>query len=146
MSKRSERISNICRGVFGARVRVVRLKLGSEVLELTEYFTPQGRAIPVNSRSNDRWFQHIAIIVSDMTRHMHTCVPTRCGMPPPDRKPCRHTSRRRREYEHFILRTLTTTFWRSFHSPPDKGAKKWHELGAGGKLFLGIDHTADRCR
>ncbi len=31
-------------GVFGARVRIVRLKLGNEVLELTEYFTPQGRA------------------------------------------------------------------------------------------------------
>jgi catechol 2,3-dioxygenase-like lactoylglutathione lyase family enzyme len=26
--------------------------------------------------------------------------------------------------------------------PPDKGAKKWHELGVSGKLFLGIDHTA----
>src|SRR5215207_5786157 len=47
-------------GVFGAKVRVVRLKLGNEVLELTEYLTPQGRAIPVDSRSNDRWFQHVA--------------------------------------------------------------------------------------
>ena len=40
-------------GVFGARVRIVRFKLGNEFLELTEYLTPQGRPIPVDSRSND---------------------------------------------------------------------------------------------
>src|SRR5215207_389705 len=41
-------------GVFGARVRVVKLKLGSEILELTEYLTAGGRPIPVDSRSNDK--------------------------------------------------------------------------------------------
>ena len=55
-------------GVFGLRMRVVRLRLGSEFLELMEYLAPKGRPIPVDSRSNDRWFQHIAIIVSDMDR------------------------------------------------------------------------------
>jgi catechol 2,3-dioxygenase-like lactoylglutathione lyase family enzyme len=55
-------------GVFGLRMRVVRLRLGSESVELTEYLAPRGRPIPVDSRSNDRWFQHIAIIVSDMDR------------------------------------------------------------------------------
>ena len=53
-------------GVFGLRMRVVRMKLGDEVLELTEYLAPRGRPIPPDSRSNDRWFQHVAIIVSDM--------------------------------------------------------------------------------
>ena len=55
-------------GVFGLRMRVVRLRLGSEFLELTEYLAPKGRPIPVDSRSNDRWFQHVAIITSDMDR------------------------------------------------------------------------------
>ena len=55
-------------GVFGARARVVRLRLGEETLELTEYLNSSGRPIPVDSRSNDRWFQHIAIIVSDMDK------------------------------------------------------------------------------
>jgi catechol 2,3-dioxygenase-like lactoylglutathione lyase family enzyme len=55
-------------GVFGLHTRTARLKLGDEFLELTEYFTPKGRAIPDDSRSNDRWFQHVAIIVSDMDR------------------------------------------------------------------------------
>jgi catechol 2,3-dioxygenase-like lactoylglutathione lyase family enzyme len=55
-------------GVFGARARVVRVRLGNETLELTEYLTPQGRPVPVDSKSNDRWFQHVAIIVSDMDK------------------------------------------------------------------------------
>jgi catechol 2,3-dioxygenase-like lactoylglutathione lyase family enzyme len=53
-------------GVFGARARVVRMRLGDEAIELTEYLAPRGRPIPVDSRSQDRWFQHVAIIVSDM--------------------------------------------------------------------------------
>src|ERR671932_2871199 len=53
-------------GTFGLRLRVVRLQLGDEALELAEPVTPRGRPVPADSRSNDRWFQHVAIIVSDM--------------------------------------------------------------------------------
>src|SRR5918999_3038893 len=53
-------------GVFGARARVVRMRLGDETIELTEFLTPRGRPIPPDSRSQDGWFQHIAIIVTDM--------------------------------------------------------------------------------
>ena len=55
-------------GVFGLRMRVVRMKLGDEFIELTEYLAPKGRPVPIDSRSNDRWFQHIAIITSDMDK------------------------------------------------------------------------------
>ncbi len=129
-------------GVFGARVRIVRLKLGSEVLELTEYFTPQGRAIPVDSRSNDRWFQHIAIIVSDMDKayaHLRANK-VRHASTGPQTLPSYITAAAGirafyfKDFDNHVLEIL------SF--PPDKGSKKWHELGAGGKLFLGIDHTA----
>ena len=53
-------------GLFGVRLRVVRLRLGDEQIELTEFLAPRGRPVPSDSRSNDRWFQHVAIIVSDM--------------------------------------------------------------------------------
>src|SRR5688572_1969010 len=55
-------------GVFGARCRVVRLKLGDETLELTEYLAASvpGRPVPADSQSNDRWFQHIAIVTTDL--------------------------------------------------------------------------------
>src|SRR5262249_10288707 len=55
-------------GIFGLRMRVVSLKLGDETLILTEYLAPKGRPFPADSRSNDRWFQHVAIVVSDMDR------------------------------------------------------------------------------
>ncbi|HXU40661.1 MAG TPA: hypothetical protein VN937_30170 [Blastocatellia bacterium] len=42
-------------------MRVARLKLGDEFIELTECLTPRGRPVTVDSRSNDRWFQHVAI-------------------------------------------------------------------------------------
>ena len=55
-------------GVFGSRLRAVRLRLGNEYIELVQFLAPRGRPFPIDSRSNDRWFQHIAIIVSDMGR------------------------------------------------------------------------------
>src|SRR6516165_7778151 len=55
-------------GVFGTRVRIVTMGLGDERLDLEQYLTPVGQPIPVDSRSNDLWFQHFAVVVSDMTR------------------------------------------------------------------------------
>src|SRR5262245_64533158 len=37
-------------GVFGLRMRVVRMQLGAETIELQEYLAPRGRPIPVDSR------------------------------------------------------------------------------------------------
>ena len=129
-------------GVFGARVRVVRLKLGDEVLELTEYLTPKGRPVPADSRSNDRWFQHIAIIVSDMDRayaHLRANK-VRHASTGPQTLPAYITAAAGirafyfKDFDDHVLEIL------SF--PPDKGAAKWHHLTKTGKLFLGIDHTA----
>ena len=53
-------------GVFGARARVVRLRLGDEQIELTEFLRAARPADPRRRRSNDRGFQHVAIIVRDM--------------------------------------------------------------------------------
>jgi catechol 2,3-dioxygenase-like lactoylglutathione lyase family enzyme len=127
-------------GVFGLRMRVVRMRLGDEAIELTEYLAPKGRPIPVDSRSNDRWFQHIAIIVSDMGRA--------------------YAVLRQNKVEHASSGPQTLPVWNKnaagisafyfkdpdehpveiLQFPPDKGAAKWHAVN--GKLFLGIDHTA----
>jgi len=128
-------------GVFGARARIVDLKLGAETLELTEYLTPQGRPIPVDSRSNDRWFQHIAIIVSDIdkayaqlrshkVRHASTGPQT---LPPYIKAAAGIKAFYFKDFDNHVLEIL------SF--PIDKGAK-WHDFAKTGKLFLGIDHTA----
>jgi catechol 2,3-dioxygenase-like lactoylglutathione lyase family enzyme len=129
-------------GVFGARVRVVRLKLGDEVLELTEYLTPRGRPVPVDSRSNDRWFQHVAIIVSDMDKayaHLRSNR-VRHASTGPQTLPAYITAAAGirafyfKDFDDHVLEIL------SF--PPGKGSPKWHDLARSGKLYLGIDHTA----
>jgi catechol 2,3-dioxygenase-like lactoylglutathione lyase family enzyme len=53
-------------GLFGVRLRMVRMQLGDESIELMQFLAPRGRHIPEDSASNDRWFQHVAVIVSDM--------------------------------------------------------------------------------
>jgi catechol 2,3-dioxygenase-like lactoylglutathione lyase family enzyme len=127
-------------GVFGVRIRVVRMRLGDESIELDEYLAPKGRPVPLDSRSNDRWFQHIAIIVSDMDKA--------------------YARLRENKVEHASSGPQTLPVWNKnaggisafyfkdpdghpveiLHFPSDKGAEKWHR--ASDKLFLGIDHTA----
>src|SRR5438477_1161529 len=38
-------------GVFGARMRIVRMQLGNEYLDLTQYLAPPGRPIPVDRKA-----------------------------------------------------------------------------------------------
>jgi catechol 2,3-dioxygenase-like lactoylglutathione lyase family enzyme len=127
-------------GVFGARVRVARLKLGDETIELTEYLTPRGRPMPLDSRSQDRWFQHIAIIVSDMTRaygqlRRHKVQHASTG---PQRLPDSNPSAG--GIEAFYFKDPDGHTLEILQFPPDKGAAQWHRPG--NQLFLGIDHTA----
>src|SRR3954467_7275737 len=128
-------------GTFGLRLRVVRLKLGDEALELAEPVTPHGRPIPADSRSDDRWFQHVAIIVSDMdkayawlrARHVHQVSPEPQALPAWNPNAGGIKAFYFRDPDDHNLEIL----W----FPPDKGAPKWHRP-AGDRLFLGIDHTA----
>ncbi|NOT49215.1 MAG: glyoxalase [Acidobacteria bacterium] len=129
-------------GVFGARVRVVRLKLGDETLELTEYLTPRGRPIPVDSRSNDRWFQHIAIIVSDMDKayaHLRANK-VRHASTGPQTLPSYITAAA--GISAFYFKDVDDHVLEILSFPPDKGLSKWHQPNKNGRLFLGIDHTA----
>lgn len=127
-------------GVFGVRMRVVRLRLGDEVLELTEYLAPKGRAIPPGSRSHDRWFQHVAIIVRDMDRayaHLRRHKVEHASSGPqtlPDWNPAAGGIRA------FYFRDPDGHPLEILQFPPGKGNPKWHRLPD--RLFLGIDHTA----
>ena len=127
-------------GVFGARSRVARLRLGSEEIELTEFLAPRGRPLPDDVRANDRVFQHIAIVVRDL----HEA----------------YTVLRRHDVEHastgpqrlpdwnpnaggigaFYFRSPDRHFLELIAFPPGKGDARWQRPT--GPLFLGIDHTA----
>jgi catechol 2,3-dioxygenase-like lactoylglutathione lyase family enzyme len=127
-------------GVFASRLRIVRLRLGGEEVELTEYLTPRGRPVPIDSRSNDRWFQHVAIIVSDMdAAYAHL---RRHGVehssPEPQRLPDWNPAAG--GIKAFYFKDPDGHPLEILQFPTGKGDPKWAR--AGGRLFLGIDHTA----
>ena len=121
-------------------LRVVELQLGQETIELTEFLSAKGRSIPVDTRSNDRWFQHLAIVVSDMHRayqhlRQHAIVQV---SPQPQTLP----------ESNPVAGGIAAVYFRDpdghnlelMHFPATKGNPKWQ--AASDALFLGIDHTA----
>jgi catechol 2,3-dioxygenase-like lactoylglutathione lyase family enzyme len=127
-------------GVFGLRMRTARLKLGDESIELTEFLAPRGRPVPVDSRSNDGWFQHIALIVSDMDKAYAWLRQNKVqhASPGPQRLP--DWNRNAGGIQAFYFRDPDGHALEVLAFPPDKGNAKWHR--ATDRLFLGIDHTA----
>ncbi|HLO00520.1 MAG TPA: VOC family protein [Pyrinomonadaceae bacterium] len=127
-------------GVFGLRMRVVRLRLGDEFIELTEYLAPRGRPVPVDSRSNDRWFQHIAIITSDMDKAYAWLRENKVehASTGPQRLP--DWNKNAGGIKAFYFRDPDKHWLEILQFPAGKGAQKWHQHSQ--KLFLGIDHTA----
>ncbi|GET24388.1 VOC family protein [Prolixibacter sp. NT017] len=124
------------------KVEVARLHLGEGQIELMEFHSVNnpGRKIPADSRSNDLWFQHIAIVVSDMSKayqilvennvtHVSTSPQTLPGYLPAAAG-----------ISAFYFRDPDGHNLELIHFPAGKGNPKWQN--AGDKLFLGIDHTA----
>jgi len=126
-------------GLFGVRMRVARMKLGDEFLELTEYLAPKGRPIPLDSRGNDHWFQHIAIVVSDMDKaygHLraHRVQHASTG---PQRIP--DWNKAAAGIRAFYFRDPDGHYLEVIYFPPGKGDPRWQRKD---RVFLGIDHTA----
>ncbi len=143
-------------GLFGVRLRVVKLKLGNESIELTEYITPKGRPIPIDSRSNDRWFQHIAIAVSDMDKayqHLRK-YKVQHASTAPQRIPA--TNQAAAGIRAFYFKDPDGHNLEIIYFPSGKGDPKWQkstDTSAAeantpqtkmlrNRIFLGIDHTA----
>jgi catechol 2,3-dioxygenase-like lactoylglutathione lyase family enzyme len=133
------RETELLTGVFGARTHTARMRLGGDLVELTEFLAPRGRPYPVDTRANDQWFQHVAIIVSDMDAayrrlQAHGVAHASTG---PQRLPDWNLNAG--GIQAFYFRDPDGHFLEVLQFPPGKGDPKWH---ATGRLFLGIDHTA----
>lgn len=122
------------------RVREVALSLGTEAIILRQYVDQQGAAVPADSRANDHWFQHIAIVVSDLdaayqrlrshkVRHASSGPQTL-----PDWNP------NAGGIAAFYFRDPDGHFLELIQFPADKGDPRWQKPTD--RLFLGIDHTA----
>lgn len=128
-------------GLFAANARVVHLQLGDQIVELTQYIAPpDSRPIPVPSHSNDLWFEHMAIVVSDMDKAYAILQQhgVRQISPEPQTIPASNVPAagikaiKFRDPDGHDLELL----W----FPEGKGLAQWHK--GGNRLFLGIDHTA----
>jgi catechol 2,3-dioxygenase-like lactoylglutathione lyase family enzyme len=127
-------------GLFGIRMRVVKMRLGDEILELTDYLTPGGQPMPIDARSNDLFFQHIAIVVSDMERAYRVLRENKVQYvsTAPQRLP--EYLRGAAGIEAFYFRDPDGHNLEIIHFPEGKGDPKWRK--STDALFLGIDHTA----
>jgi catechol 2,3-dioxygenase-like lactoylglutathione lyase family enzyme len=126
-------------GVFGLRMRGARMRLGAEQIDLVEFLAPEGRPIPADARSNDRSFQHVAVIVSDMDQAYARLRANRVrhASSGPQRLP--DWNKNAGGIQAFYFKDPDGHALEILAFPPGKGEPRWQEKG---RLFLGIDHTA----
>lgn len=127
-------------GVSEAKIRIITLRLGDELIELTQYLNAPGRSIPRDSQSNDLWFQHLAIVVSDMDRayaHLRSFPIEPISTAPQTFPPGNIAAAYIRAFKFKDPdRHDLELIW----FPSDKGQERWHRQTK--QLFLGIDHSA----
>jgi catechol 2,3-dioxygenase-like lactoylglutathione lyase family enzyme len=126
--------------VPGAKARTVQMRLGREVVALTQFSSPSGRPVPPDSTSNDLWFQHVAIVVGDMQKayarlQQHGVQGISDG---PQRLPA--WNKDAADIEAYYFRDPDGHPLELIHFPKEKGDPRWQRPSDA--LFLGIDHTA----
>ncbi|MEH2311763.1 MAG: VOC family protein [Nostoc sp.] len=127
-------------GITKAKIRIVTLQLGDELIELMEYINIQGKPIPSDSQSNDLWFQHLAIVVSDMDRaYAKVCsfAIEPISLAPQTILSDNETSGGVRAFK---FKDPDGHDLELIWFPAEKGQDKWHQNRD--RLFLGIDHSA----
>jgi catechol 2,3-dioxygenase-like lactoylglutathione lyase family enzyme len=116
------------------------LSLGSECLIVTEYTSPKGRRFPEDSRANDFWFEHLAIVVSDMdaayarVKGAHAQFVSNLPQTLPG------WNKDAAGISAFYFRDPDGHYLELIHYPEGKGQAKWQLSSQ--NIFLGIDHTA----
>src|SRR6266705_3403983 len=127
-------------GVFGARMRIVRMQLGNEYLDLTQYLAPPGRPIPVDSRSNDLWVQHVPIVVRNMYQAFEKLRALKVQFVSTGPQTLPPSIKAAAGIKAFYFRDPEQHNLEIIYFPPGKGDPRWQQKTD--KLFLGIDHTA----
>ncbi len=127
-------------GLPGTPAEEAVLHLGDEEVALVR-FDPPGAPYPADSRSDDGWFQHLAVVVDDMAaawRHLAAQSPRPISTNGPERLPLRNggvVAVKFRDPDGHPLELI--------QFPPGGGRPAWqHAAGAGSGPFLGIDHSA----
>src|SRR5438874_2383533 len=127
-------------GVVGARVPIVPMQLRNDYLDLTQYLAPPGRPIPADSRSNDLWFQHVAIVVRDMDQAFEKLRALKVQFVSTGPQTLPPSIKAAAGIKAFYFRDPDQHNLEIIYFPPGKGDPRWQEKTD--NLFLGIDHTA----
>lgn len=137
-------------GLPGAVIRLQRLRIGAETLELSQVVDPglgarPGRPIPADSRANDLWFQHICLVVSHLDEALDHLRAVRPGG---DVEAISSTPQRLPDWNQAAAGIVAFKFrdpeghpLELLQFPPDKGDLRWHDVKGDGPV-LGIDHSA----
>jgi catechol 2,3-dioxygenase-like lactoylglutathione lyase family enzyme len=125
-------------GVENAATDTLLMRLGRDEVEFVAYRRP-GRPYPADSQSPDLWFQHFAVIVSDMDaayrrlQRVGAAAITRGG---PQTLPAQNGHVRAFKFRDPDGHPLELLYF-----PAGQGRALWHRP-AEGAIFLGIDHSA----
>lgn len=125
-------------GVKGAVLKTLAMRVGAQTVEFIQ-FRNRGKAIPADSHSQDLWFQHFAIVVSDMGKAFSFLrrvrfTPISVGGPqtlPPENG----------SVKAFKFRDPDGHPLELLYFPPGQGRSIWHQQPKD-RIFLGIDHSA----
>jgi catechol 2,3-dioxygenase-like lactoylglutathione lyase family enzyme len=125
-------------GLAHAQARYVTMQLGEDQVMFVQY-DHAGRYYPADSLSPDLWFQHFAIIVSDMSqayaRLQHTAFRAISTGGPVTLPP------QNGGVAAFKFRDPDGHPLELLHFPAGQGRGVWHQ-SEDGRVFLGIDHSA----
>lgn len=129
--------------------RYALLQLGDEQIELIQFeHTAEARQIPPDSKSNDLWFQHIAIVVADMDKAFEILEEHHVGFISTAPQTLPMSLPNAAGISAFYFQDPDYHALELIHFPGDKGKAKWHDLSStymknkNASPFLGIDHTA----
>lgn len=140
-----------------ASVQVVTLQLGSERIQLMDFDGEPSRPVAADTRSNDLWFQHLAIVVSDMDSAYQKLLKNKVAHVSTSPQTLPDYLPNAAGIKAFYFRDPEGHNLELIWFPPEKGGR-WKVEGRGSEtsetakpsplhplpstFFLGIDHTA----
>lgn len=120
--------------------RIAVMRFGRERVLLIEHSHPDVAELPDDPRSNDLWFQHIAIVVKDLDLACKVVLEAACTPISHGPQTIPESNKAAGGIRAFYFREPNGHPLELIWFPPGKGRPIWQTPSE--SLFLGIDHTA----